>query len=116
MTKPKLSREQIDEMVRLFEEDGVKPKELARRFHITVSAVNYRLLREGLDPWPQGGKADRAKQPGAFSAEDDRRMLDLGAQGLGHHKIAQMIGRPKTSVLIRILTLEVRAEKALETA
>jgi hypothetical protein len=33
---------------------------------------------------------------------------------MGAWQIAQTIGRPDTSVRIRLMTLEVRAEKALE--
>lgn len=112
----KLTKEQVAEMVRLREGKGrLKPPVLARRFNCSTSAVNYQLLRHGVDPWDQEQPYDPARR-GAFSPEEDARMLALGASGMPTHKIAIAMKRPKTSLLIRLLTLEVRAEKKLEKA
>jgi hypothetical protein len=114
--RQKLTPEQGDELIRLFEDEGWTVLQLVARFPLTESAVNYRLLRAGLDPWPKGGGQVKRRECGGFSPEEDARMLALGAEGKSPYQIHKIIGRPRTSVLIRILTLEVRAEKALEAA
>jgi len=111
----KLLPEQIAEIIRLREEKRKQPAVIAPLFGVTESTVNYHLLRNGVDPWDPE-KSNGAHQPNGFSPEEDERMLELGRQGLSPFKIAKAIGRAKTSTLIRILTLEVRAEKALEVA
>lgn len=111
----KLSREQIDEIVRLREDYKKTTTFLAQRFGVSTSAINYQLLRNGVDPWDPS-KATTQSHPGAFSPEEDARMLALGATGMAPHRIAIVMKRPKTSLLIRLLTLEVRAEKKLEAA
>lgn len=118
MTVSKLKREQIEEIVRLREVCHRSPTFIARQFGISTSAVNYQLLRNGVDPWdPEKNSKNMAKQhPGSFSSDEDARMLALGAAGMAPHRIAIEMGRPKTSLLIRLLTLEVRAEKRLATA
>lgn len=111
----KLSPEQVDQIVG-WAEKGKSGLWIAGRLGLNPSTVNYRMLRAGYDPWPSGGDRARPNQPGAFLAEEDARMLELGAAGMAPHKIAQVMKRPKTSLLIRLLTLEVRAEKKLENA
>lgn len=116
MAKPKLTRDQVDEIVHLREEKGWSAARIAVKFGISVSAVNFRLLREGIDPWDVDKHRRKiGRQPGAFSADEDARMLEL-ARTMSPYQIAKAIGRPQTSVAIRLMTLEVRAEKALENA
>lgn len=111
----KLSREQIAEIVRLREDCRKSVTFIARQFGVSTSAINYQLLRNGVDPWDPA-KAHKHRYAGAFSPEEDARMLALGAAGMAPHRIAIEMKRPKTSLLIRLLTLEVRAEKGLEAA
>jgi hypothetical protein len=111
----KLTPAQIDEIVRLREERGMSSTFIASRFNVSTSTVNYQLLRNGVDPWDPERFSGHANA-GAFTPDEDARMLELGAAGLSPYQISKVIGRPKTSVLIRILTLEVRAEKRLEAA
>lgn len=105
----KLTHENIEEIVRLREEERKPSALIASQFGVNQSTVNYHLLRAGVDPWDS--MQDKPNQRGAFTPEEDARMLELGRAGLSPWKISQAIGRPKTSVLIRLLTLEVRAEK-----
>jgi hypothetical protein len=111
----KLSPAQVDQ-IEAWAEKGKSGLWIAGHLNLNPSTVNYRMLRAGYDPWPNGGDRAPATQPGAFSAEEDARMLELGAQGMAPHKIARVMQRPKTSLLIRLMTLEVRAEKKLEKA
>lgn len=112
----KLTEAQIAEIVRLREERGRSVNYIARQFSVSTSAVNYQLLRNGVDPWDPEKYNAAGRHPGAFSPEEDARMLALGAAGMPAHRIALEMNRPKTSVLIRLLTLEVRAEKKPERA
>lgn len=111
----KLDAEKIAAIVQLREVRKWSATRIARRYNVSTSAVNYQLLRNGVDPW-DASKTPSARNGGAFSAEEDARMLQLGRDGLSPWKISQAMNRPKTSVLIRLLTLEVRAENALERA
>lgn len=111
----KLTEKQIQEIVRLREECGRSPTFIARQFGVSTSAVNYQLLRHGVDPWDPE-KFQGQHQRRAFTPDEDARMLALGASGMAAHRIAIEMKRPKTSLLIRLLTLEVRAEKRLEQA
>jgi hypothetical protein len=87
---------------------------IARKMGLPSATINYRMLRLGYDPWP-GKKTNTRGHRGAFSAEEDAKMLELG-QTLPIHRIAAEMKRPITSIRIRLMTLEVRAEKALEAA
>lgn len=84
---------------------------IARKLDLKSATVNYRMLRAGFDPWP--GKAMGGRPRRAFSAEEDTRLLELG-QTMNIDELAKELKRPRTSVRIRLMTLEVRAEKALE--
>ena len=108
----KLSPDQIEEIIRLREVKKKAPALIAPRFGVSESTINYHLLRNGVDPWDHE-RANGARQPNGFSPEEDARMLELGRAGLSPYHISKAIGRAKTSTLIRLLTLEVRAEKAL---
>lgn len=112
--KPKLGPDQVEELVRLREERRWPVRRIARKFGVSQAAVNWRLLRAGVDPW-DSTKATKSGQVGGFSPADDAQMLEL-AKAMSPHKVAEVMGRPRTSVSIRIMTLEIRAEKALEKA
>jgi hypothetical protein len=106
-----------DDQVEQIEAWGAKGKSglwIANKLDLPNATVNYRMLRAGYDPWP-GRPRSKKNQRGGFSEDEDRRMLEL-AQTMAPHKVAMAMGRAKTSVLIRLMTLEIRAEKALEQA
>lgn len=86
---------------------------IARHLDLPPATINYRMLRAGFDPWP--GPSHNTNQAGAFSPEEDARILEL-AKTMPVHRVAEALGRARTSVVIRLMTLEVRAEKKLEIA
>jgi hypothetical protein len=109
----KLTPEQVEQI----EAWGAKGKSglwVSNKLSLPAATVNYRMLRAGYDPWP-GHTGRRSGQRGAFSDEEDARMVEL-AKTMAPHKVAIEMRRAKTSILIRLMTLEVRAEKALEKA
>jgi hypothetical protein len=108
----KLSSAEIDEIVRLREEQRVSTRRIARRIGCSQAAVNYQLLRNGVDPFDRPGS--RINQKGGFSADEDARLLQLVRDGVPVHRAAIALGRPKTSALMRLMLLEVRAEARLE--
>lgn len=109
----KLLQWQIDE-IESYAEKGKGGLWIANKLELPAATVNYRMLRAGYDPWP-GKKNNTGNQRGAFSAEEDARMVEL-AKTMPIHRVAQKMGRAITSIRIRLMTLEVRAEKALEAA
>jgi transposase-like protein len=113
----RFSPEEIDRIVALGER-SYSGGRIARRMGLSEASVNYRLLRNGIDPWPNHAAYSQAlpRRGRPFTAEEDARMLALLTERMPMYKIAITMKRPRTSVLIRILTLEVRAEKALEAA
>lgn len=111
----KLSQQQVEEVIRLFTERGMKVGKIARQFHVTDGCIEYRLLRNGIDPW----KAERRKAPPSarsFNPDEDARALELVGRPMPIKHVARTMKRPRTSILMRVLTLEVRAEAALEAA
>lgn len=110
----KLTEAQIDQIVALGER-GKSGAQVAAITGLPEATVNYRLLRNGIDPWPKHASHRRQYHPGAFSADEDARMLEL-AKTLPIYHVARAMGRAPTSVRIRLMTLEIRAEKALEAA
>lgn len=111
----RMTPEQV-EQITAYAEKGKSGSWIARKLGLSDAGVNYRMLRAGHDPWPGHGNLPRnPRHPGAFTPEEDDRMLELG-KSMAPHKVAEIMGRPRTSVLIRLLTLEVRAEKKLEQA
>lgn len=109
----RLTPQQI-EQIEEWAEKGKSAQWIARHLDLKPSSVNYRILRAGYDPWP-GRARSKNNQVGAFSPEEDARMLEL-ARTMSSYRVAIEMKRPKTSILIRLMTLEVRAEKKLETA
>jgi hypothetical protein len=111
---PKMTPAQVDELV-AWAEKGKSGQWIAKKMDLKPSAVCYRMLRNGYDPWPGEPKHPRKDHPGAFTAAEDAQLLALG-KTLSIGRIAQKLRRPPTSCRIRLLTLEVRAEKKLEKA
>jgi hypothetical protein len=109
----KLTPEQV-EQIESWAAKGKSGLWIHHKTGIPNATINYRMLRAGFDPWP-GRPRSKKNQRGGFTPEEDARMVEL-ARTMAPHKIAQAMGRAKTSVLIRLMTLEVRAEKQLEAA
>jgi hypothetical protein len=111
----KLTREQIDRIVEL-RERGFYSHRIAQMTGIKPATVNYQLLKNGFDPWDPAKRQAPDGHVSRFSEAEDAQMLELGRQGMSIRQIARTMKRPITSIRIRILTLEVRAENALEKA
>lgn len=109
----KLTDEQI-EQIEDWAEKGKSGLWVSAKLGIPPATVNYRMLRAGYDPWP--GARRHGVQSGGFSPAEDARMLQLARDGMKLARIAKTLGRANTSIRIRLMTLEVRAEKALEAA
>lgn len=109
---PRLTDEQKEKIL-TYAEMGKKGPWITAQLGLKAATVNYQMLRGGYDPW-DASKRSRSpeSQPGAFSASEDARILELG-RTMGASRIAKKLRRSKTSVLIRLMTLEVRAEAAL---
>lgn len=109
----KLSQEQVDQIAEL-REKGYSYRRLAEKFGVSTGAIHYRCLRVGaLSPrsLPIDYPARRATGYGFgkvvrhFSPEDDRRLLDLEREGASLNQMVEQLGRARTTVRIRLLTL-----------
>ena len=109
----RVAPELVDEIVRLREDHGRTTSYIAWKLGLHESAVHYWLLKNGVDPWNQNGHGQRRHN--AFTADEDRNLLELRRAGVSLKRIALELGRPRTSVLMRIMLLEVRAESAMES-
>jgi len=109
----KLTDDQI-EQIESWAEKGKSGQWISGQLSLKPATVCYRMLLAGFDPWP-GKRNGNHKQRGGFSPEEDAQMLELG-KTLSVYKISKLMGRPYTSIRIRLMTLEVRAEKALAGA
>ena len=110
----KLNKDQLDKIER-YAQMGKSGVCISKILGLKPATVNYRMLRMGFDPWP-GKRSNPGPQVGGFSREEDAAMLQKRIAGMKIHQIARELKRPVTSIRIRIMTLEVRAEKSLEAA
>lgn len=94
-------------------EAGVTHSEIARRLEVSVYTVEWCCLKLGIFP-PEGPIKRRipskvmqrnGRQVRPFTQAEDRRLLELEAQGLRHFEIARALGRRQNSVLARLRTL-----------
>ena len=133
-----LSDQQLDEMVEL-RERGLTCRQIAKHFTIrgtpiSVGAISWQCLRLGADlpverrrscPAVEAREfsADRCERSGfvvrRYSAEDDRLLIALEAEGLTYRQIGDRFDPPRkhNSVKGRLLTLarrQARAEEGLE--
>ncbi len=108
----KLQPQQIDEVVDLFVDKKLKVPVIARSLGVSPGCIEYQLLRHGVDPWkPWRRKNQCGGRP--FSQTEDERVLELLSKPMPLKHVARAMGRPRTSVLMRVMTLEARAEAAL---
>lgn len=115
----RLSPAQISDLASLREEQGLSYGQLASRFGVSTSAAQYHCLQQGaVSPT---SRAERSRGPRVvecadgrvirrFTAEEDSRILDLRRQGYGPKRIARTVGRPPTSVRMRLASLALHAD------
>lgn len=99
-------------------ERGLTYAQIARRFNVSTSAVQYHCLEQGA-VHPQRPLKRRPNQKivrgRPFTTEEDERMLELSRRGMTPYRIAKTIGRPNNSVRTRLLVMAL-AEEAEEAA
>ena len=106
----RLSDAQKEQIVAL-REKGKRVTFIASRVGCSEGSVLYHCLRNGLDPFDNATLGRRGK--GAFSEEEDARLIALEESGMKLHHIAATLNRPRTSTRMRLMLLCARAEKAL---
>jgi hypothetical protein len=77
-------------------------------------AICYVLLRAGIDPFECRTRHHNVN--GAFSPEEDARIEALQLEKKNATEIARLLKRARSSIIMRIMLLAVRAEKALQAA
>lgn len=115
----KLSTTQVDEIVEK-RERGWSYERLANRFDVSPGAIHYQCLKNGavsprqrrpVTPTERHTHKTRdGRLQRRFTASEDDQMLELEAQGLSLSAIAETMGRARTSVRIRLLTLALRED------
>lgn len=101
-------------------EQGWSQGRLARKFGVSDGAIYYHCLKQGaVSPKTWGRQNHRPgetvgtiKLQRRFSADEDARIQALSRQGLHSNAIAREIGRPKTSVRMRLMALAWHEELA----
>lgn len=116
----KLTSAQVEEMAEL-RERGWSYQRLGDRYGVSATAIHYRCLSVGaLSPRSCPPRPADRRKPGQgfggrcvpFSVEEDERLLTLARSGLKTDRIADELGRPRTSTRIRLMTLELKADLA----
>lgn len=112
----KLTEDQVAEIAEL-RERGCSYGFIARRFGVSQGCALYHCLKQGAvspNTRPSGQKVMTYQRGGKpvrrFTASEDERLLALRAAGTPVMKIARELGRAYTSVRLRLLALEARAE------
>lgn len=114
----KLTPNQTAELARLREDRAWSYGQLAQRFSVSRSTAMYHCLRLGaVSPRSRATTAGPASVTGRdgrtqrrFSPDEDARLQSLASQGLSIERICRLMGRPRTSVRIRLLSLGLREE------
>lgn len=109
----RLSDEEIEAIVN-WRERKKSSGWIAVKMNLPKGTVNYQLLLAGLDPFDSPKSSGR--NPGAFTPDEDAKLLALAQDGKKLPTIAAEMKRPRSSVRLRWMLLEIRAEKALEDA
>lgn len=121
-----LSDQQIDEMCAL-RERGWSAERISQHFaatgtKVSPGSIHWQCLQHGADVPKRFRKASHAPHRAyqrnghpvrPYTAEDDAKLLELEAQGLGMAAIGRAIGRKPNSVRGRLLTIarqQARAE------
>lgn len=121
MSGPKLTAEQVEQLV-AWREEGRSYGWIASRLGITNGGVHYQCLKHGAISPRQRGRstvggpavftASDGRVQRRFTPEEDRQLIALELEGLGYAEIATRLGRPRTSVRIRLMTLAQHEEIA----
>jgi transposase-like protein len=115
----KLSAEQVEEIVER-RERGWSYERLAERFGVAPGAIHYHCLKHGAVsprqrkmPIPTAPKS-RVLKDGrvqrCFTQDEDARLLELEATGMPISAICKELGRARTSVCMRLMTLALRED------
>jgi hypothetical protein len=117
----KLTVEQIDQLL-TWREAGRGYRTIARRLKVSAGAVYSHCLKNGVsspgqrfDPIPTEASqfvAGDGRTQRKFTVDDDARLLELEATGMAYKAIGREMGRPYTSVRIRLMSLAMREELA----
>lgn len=97
-----LSETQVEQLVE-WREGGKTHRWIADRLGITSSGVYYHCLRAGIPP-----KTVTNAVRNGFSADEDVRLNDLRIKGWSIKRIAAELGRPASSVFMRLNILAAR--------
>ena len=104
-----ITEAQADEIVRLREDRKYSLARIASHLGLHRSAVQYVLLKAGVMPFER--IVDDPRRAGAFTQEEDARLLALAPAGHTVVAISRAMQRPRTSVRMRLMLLEARAER-----
>lgn len=123
MSKPSLTDREIDTIIEM-RERGASYAVIGRKLGRSEKAVSWHCLRLGVDPpeppplrpdWhlrcPVAVRGNHRVR--AFTPDEDRRLLEMEAQGLGYSEIGRALGRKPNSVKGRVMTLTRRAERGV---
>lgn len=116
---PSLTEEQIDQMAS-WREAGRSYEWIGRRLGLSAHAIRWNCLRIGADH-PRGHTFKPSKMPmltvrvggvvRRFTPEEDALILRRKAEGAGNAQIARELGRKSHSILGRLLTLGMNADR-----
>lgn len=114
-----LTDAQVEEMAAL-REAGYSCERLARRFGVSPKTVRWQCLRVGADH-PEGHKrtAPRRLEPNVrngrlvrpFSGDEDARLVEMKLEGLNNSEIGRRLGRKPNSILGRLMTIAMNADR-----
>jgi AraC-like DNA-binding protein len=99
-------------------EKGWSYTRLAQKFGVSEGAIHYHCMAQGaVSPRTSPGRKGPAEVVGSngvrqrrFSEAEDAEILRLRGEGATISAIARSLGRANTSVRVRAMTLELRAD------
>lgn len=99
-----------DDRIAAMHESGLSGKQIAEHFQCSEFTIASRCLRMGI-----GGKTQRAARKPVmnrgshivrtFTPQEDSRLLELEAEGLGYSEIGRALNRTHSSIYNRLRTL-----------
>ena len=96
---------------------GWSYKRIAKALDRAPGSIAWHCLRYGIEkPGPQRLGHTQCFHGRGFSADEDRRLLALEAEGTPIKRIARLLGRATSSIRGRLMTLARREERAEEAA
>ncbi len=115
----KLDQEKLERLIRL-RERGWGYRSIASDLGVSAGCVHYHCLKRGVTSPHQTGRRDDTKartfrgkdgrtfRP--FTRDEDLRMTEMSVAGRKMDAIARDLGRARTSVRIRLMTLALHEE------